>query len=113
MAERSNEEIITQIKAIIETNVKPAVASHGGVIDFVSYDDGHLSLILGGACSGCASSTITLKLGVENMVKHFVPEVKTITAEDDPNSTVDPYFMSDPFMARWDDYEYEDTDESK
>jgi|TARA_B110000305_G_C19339166_1_gene588168 Fe-S cluster biogenesis protein NfuA len=110
MAERSNEEIITQIKAIIETNVKPAVASHGGVIDFVSYDDGHLSLILGGACSGCASSTITLKLGVENMVKHFVPEVKTITAEDDPNSTVDPYFMSDPFMDRWD--EYEDTDES-
>jgi Fe-S cluster biogenesis protein NfuA len=102
MAERSNEEIITQIKAIIETNVKPAVASHGGVIDFVSYDDGHLSLILGGACSGCASSTITLKLGVENMVKHFVPEVKTITAEDDPNSTVDPYFMSDPFMDRWD-----------
>jgi Fe-S cluster biogenesis protein NfuA len=110
MAERSNEEIITQIKAIIETNVKPAVASHGGVIDFVSYDDGHLSLILGGACSGCASSTITLKLGVENMVKHFVPEVKTITAEDDPNSTVDPYFMSDPFMDRWD--EYEDTNES-
>ena len=110
MAERSNEEIITQIKAIIETNVKPAVASHGGVIDFVSYNDGHLSLILGGACSGCASSTITLKLGVENMVKHFVPEVKTITAEDDPNSTVDPYFMSDPFMDRWD--EYEDTDES-
>jgi Fe-S cluster biogenesis protein NfuA len=105
MAERSNEEIITQIKAIIETNVKPAVASHGGVIDFVSYDDGHLSLILGGACSGCASSTITLKLGVENMVKHFVPEVKTITAEDDPNSTVDPYFMSDPFMDRWDEYE--------
>lgn len=112
MAKRSNEEIITQIKAIIETNVKPAVASHGGVIDFVSYDDGHLSLILGGACSGCASSTITLKLGVENMVKHFVPEVKTITAEDDPNSTVDPYFMSDPFMDRWDEYEYEDTDES-
>jgi Fe-S cluster biogenesis protein NfuA len=110
MAERSNEEIITQIKAIIETNVKPAVASHGGVIDFVSYDDGHLSLILGGACSGCASSTITLKLGVENMVKHFVPEVKTITAEDDPNSTVDPYFMSDPFMDRWD--KYEDTNES-
>jgi len=110
MAERSNEEIIKQIKDIIETNVKPAVASHGGVIDFVSYDDGHLSLILGGACSGCASSTITLKLGVENMVKHFVPEVKSITAEDDPNSTVDPYYMSDPFMDRWD--EYEDTDES-
>ena len=61
-------------------------------IDFVAYKDGHLDLILGGACSGCASSTITLKMGVENMLKHYVPEVKTISAEDDPNSTVDPYY---------------------
>ena len=50
--ERTNEEIIEQIKHIIEQYVKPAVASHGGVIDFVSYDKGHLQLILGGACSG-------------------------------------------------------------
>jgi len=106
MAERSKEEIVEQIKHIIETNVKPAVASHGGVIDFVDYDEGHLKLILGGACSGCASSTITLKMGVENMVKHYVPEVTMITAEDDPNSTVDPYYMSDPFMERWDEYDY-------
>ena len=91
---RSNEEIIEQIKYLIEENIKPAVASHGGVIDFVDYDDGHLKLILGGACSGCASSTITLKMGVENMVKHYVPEVHTITAEDDPNSTVSPYYTS-------------------
>lgn len=108
--DRSKEEIIEHIKHILETNVAPGVAQHGGVIDFVDYDNGHLSLILGGACSGCASSTITLKMGVENMVKHYVPEVKTITAEDDPNSTVDPYYMSDPFMDRWD--EYEDIDES-
>ena len=98
MAERTDEEIIEQIKYLIENNVKPAVASHGGVIDFVKYEDGHLDLILGGACSGCASSTITLKMGVENMVKHYVPEVKTISAADDPNSTVDPYYMQDPFM---------------
>jgi len=111
MAERSNEEIITQIKKILEEYVTPAVASHGGVIDFVDYKEGHLRLILGGACSGCASSTITLKMGVENMVKHYVPEVHTITAEDDPNSTVDPFYMSDPFMDRWDEYEIEDTDE--
>ena len=93
---RSNEEIIEQIKHVIDQNIKPAVASHGGVIDFVDYDDGHLKLILGGVCSGCASSTITLKLGVENMVKHYVPEVHTITAEDDPNSTVDPYYSYSP-----------------
>ena len=89
---RIDTEIIEQIKYLIETNIKPAVAGHGGVIDFVSYKDGHLQLILGGACSGCASSTITLKLGVENMIKHYVPEVLTVSAEDDPNSTVDPYY---------------------
>lgn len=110
--DRTDEEIINQIKGIIEEYVKPAVASHGGVIDFVSYKDGHLSLILGGACSGCASSTITLKMGVENMVKHYVPEVHTISAEDDPNSTVDPYYRMDPFMENFDQYESWNTDES-
>ena len=100
---RSKEEIVEQIKELIESNVKPAVANHGGVIDFIDFDDGHLKLILVGACSGCASSTITLKLGVENMIKHYVPEVTLVTAEDDPNSTVDPYYMSDPFYDRWDE----------
>tara|TARA_Y200000002_G_scaffold369117_1_gene362909 strand:- start:782 stop:1102 length:321 start_codon:yes stop_codon:yes gene_type:complete len=99
---REQEEIITQIKELIETNVKPAVAGHGGVIDFVDYDDGHLKLILGGACSGCASSTITLKLGVENMIKHYVPEVHTVTAEDDPNSTVDPFYTDMSYYDRMD-----------
>lgn len=104
---RSDEEIVAQIKELIETNIKPAVAGHGGVIDFVDYKDGHLQLILGGACSGCASSTITLKLGVENMVKHYVPEVQTISAEDDPNSTVDPYYAYGPDMM-YDGMDYYD-----
>ena len=91
MTDRTDEEIIEQIKHIIETNVKPAVASHGGVIDFVSYKDGHLDLILGGACSGCASSTITLKMGVENMLKHYVPEVNAVDGMDDPNFN-NPYY---------------------
>ena len=69
--DRSKEEIIKHIKHILETNVAPGLAQHGGVIDFVDYDNGHLRLILGGACSGCASSSITLKMGVENMVKHY------------------------------------------
>ena len=115
MTKRTDEEIIEQIKKILEEYVKPAVDSHGGVIDFVSYEDGHLQLILGGACSGCASSTITLKLGVENMVKHYVPEVQTISADDDPNSTVDPYYAFDPFMERFDEYDEiaDDTDKRK
>ena len=92
MTTRTNEEIVTQIKELIETNVKPAVANHGGVIEFVSYDDGDLLLELGGACSGCAGSTMTLKMGVENMLKHFVPEIKNVEAFDDPHSTVSPFY---------------------
>ncbi len=106
-----SEETINQIKKVLDTYVKPAVDSHGGVIEYVDYKDGHLRLMLGGACSGCASSTITLKMGVENMVKHYVPEVHTITAEDDPNSMVDPYYARDPFMENFDQYESWNDDE--
>ena len=97
MTTRTNEEIITQIKELIETHVKPAVANHGGNIEYVSYENGDLLLELGGACSGCAGSTMTLKMGVENMLKHYVPEIKNVEAFDDPMSTIDPYY-TDPFM---------------
>ena len=111
MAERTNEEIIEQIKSLIETHVKPAVASHGGNIEFVSYDKGSLLLELGGACSGCAGSTMTLKMGVENMIKHYVPEVTSVEAQDDPFSTVDPFY-TDPFMFDdWEDKTEEGQDE--
>ena len=107
---RSDEEVIEQIKDLLETKVSPAVAGHGGAIGFTSYKDGHLVLELQGACSGCAGSTMTLKKGVEQMIKHYVPEVKTIDAEDG-FSTVDPYYAMDPFMDRWDEYELEDQDD--
>ena len=111
MTDRTNEEIISQIKELIETQVKPGVASHGGNIEFVSYDKGHLLLELGGACSGCAGSTMTLKMGVENMLKHFVPEIQNVEAMDDPFSTVDPYY-TDPFMFNeWDTIEMVDIED--
>ena len=97
MIQRTDEEIITQIKELIESHVKPSVAEHGGNIEFTSYADGHLQLELQGACSGCAGSTATLKYGVENMIKHYVPEVQSVDA-DNGYSDVDPYFMNnDPF----------------
>ena len=102
MTQRTDEEIITQIKELIETHVKPGVAGHGGNIEFLSYTDGHLQLELQGACSGCAGSTATLKYGVEEMIKHYVPEVQVVDAEDG-YSEVSPYFMNDdPFgQAQW------------
>lgn len=87
-----DDEIIAQVKQLLEERVQPAVASHGGSVNFVSYDNGTLHLQLSGACSGCAGSTTTIKFGVENMMKHYIPEIQEVVAEDDPNSTVDPYF---------------------
>ena len=93
---RTDKEIIKDIHGLIESRVQPAVASHGGKINFISYDDGKLVLELSGACAGCAGSTMTLKYGVENMVKHFVPEVSSVEAIHDKNSTVEPYYKEEP-----------------
>ncbi|MGH1398829.1 MAG: NifU family protein [Alphaproteobacteria bacterium] len=68
-------EIVVQIKELIETRVRPMVMMDGGDIVFDSFDDGIVYLSMRGACAGCPSSTMTLKSGIESMLKHFVPEV--------------------------------------
>lgn len=73
-------EIIEQIKEILDTRVRPAVAQDGGDITFQSFEQGVVFLNMKGACAGCPSSTLTLKRGVENMLKHFVPEVIEVRA---------------------------------
>jgi len=90
--ERSRDEIITDIKNTIDEYITPAVAEHGGMIEFKDFDKGTLTVILGGACSGCAGSFMTLQNGVEQMITASVPEVKFVDAEHDQNSTVDPYY---------------------
>ncbi len=73
-------EIVTQIKELIDTRVRPAVAQDGGDIVFDSFTDGVVYLHMQGSCSGCPSSTATLKSGIENMLKHYVPEVLEVRA---------------------------------
>jgi Fe-S cluster biogenesis protein NfuA len=73
-------DIIDQIKELIETRVRPAVAQDGGDIVYKGYRDGHLYLSMHGACSGCPSSTMTLKRGIESLIKHYVPEVESVEA---------------------------------
>jgi Fe-S cluster biogenesis protein NfuA len=73
-------EIIDQIKDLIETRVRPAVAQDGGDIVYRGYKDGTLFLGMQGACAGCPSSTITLKRGIESLIRHYVPEVETVEA---------------------------------
>lgn len=74
-------EIVKQIKELIETYVKPAVEMDGGNIEFKSFDKGIVTVILQGACSGCPSSTVTLKSGIEGMLKRMVPEVTEVVSE--------------------------------
>ena len=73
--EPADAEIVAQIKELLDTRVRPAVASDGGDIVFRGYRDGVVRLHMQGACSGCPSSSATLKHGIENMLKHYVPEV--------------------------------------
>jgi Fe-S cluster biogenesis protein NfuA len=73
-------DIIDQIKELIETRVRPAVAQDGGDIVYKGYRDGHLYLTMHGACSGCPSSSVTLKRGIESLIKHYVPEVESVEA---------------------------------
>src|SRR3954464_15900347 len=73
-------DVIDQIKELIETRVRPAVAQDGGDIAYKGYKDGHLYLSMHGACSGCPSSTVPLKRGIESLIRHYVPEVESVEA---------------------------------
>lgn len=76
-----DDDVVKRIKELLENYVKPAVEMDGGAIQFRSYDDGVVSLMLQGSCSGCPSSMITLKSGIEGMMKRMIPEVKEVVAE--------------------------------
>jgi Fe-S cluster biogenesis protein NfuA len=78
--DEEDDEIVSQIKELLETRVRPAVAQDGGDIVFHRFEDGVVYLHMQGSCSGCPSSTATLKAGIENMLRHYVPEVTEVRA---------------------------------
>jgi Fe-S cluster biogenesis protein NfuA len=73
--EGPDSEIVEQIKQLLDTRVRPAVAQDGGDITFHGFDRGIVYLHMQGACAGCPSSTLTLKMGIENLLRHYIPEV--------------------------------------
>lgn len=79
-AAADDDEVVAQIKDLLETRVRPAVAQDGGDIVFQDFRDGVVYLHMQGSCSGCPSSTATLKMGIENLLKHYVPEVVEVQA---------------------------------
>jgi Fe-S cluster biogenesis protein NfuA len=80
LAAAEDDELVTEIKELLETRVRPAVAQDGGDIIFDRYEDGIVYLHMQGSCAGCPSSTATLKAGIENMLRHYVPEVLEVRA---------------------------------
>jgi Fe-S cluster biogenesis protein NfuA len=71
-------EVVNQIKTLLDTRVRPAVAQDGGDITFHGFDRGVVYLTMQGACAGCPSSTLTLKMGIENLLRHYIPEVTEV-----------------------------------
>ena len=96
---RVQDEIIKDIKTILEEKVAPSVAAHNGAIGFIDFamDTGVATLKLSGSCSGCAMSKITLHRGVEDMLKHYVPEVQAIVGKDDEEAKEQGY---EPYIPR-------------
>ena len=78
-----DDDVVKRIKELLENYVKPAVEMDGGAIQFKSYQEGVVNLMLQGSCSGCPSSMITLKAGIESMMKRMIPEVKEVVAESE------------------------------
>jgi len=76
-------DVVKRIKELLENYVKPAVEMDGGAISFLGYDEGVVRLMMQGSCSGCPSSMITLKAGIEGMMKRMIPEVKEVIAESE------------------------------
>ena len=73
-----DENIVIQIKDLLDSRVRPAVAQDGGDITFHGFDRGVVYLHMKGACAGCPSSTLTLKMGIENLLRHYIPEVTEV-----------------------------------
>ena len=81
LSEEEESEVITKIKKLLHDHVKPAVEMDGGAIDFKSFENGIVTVLMKGACSGCPSSTMTLKAGIENLLKRMVPEGEAVESE--------------------------------
>ena len=96
---RSLDEIVEDIKTVLEEKVEPNVAAHNGSIGFINFasDTGVATLKLSGACSGCAMSKMTLQQGVERLLKHYVPEVQAIVGKDDEEAAGQGY---EPYIPR-------------
>lgn len=101
---KTKEEVLKEVEGIMEKYVNPNVEAHGGQVNVLDFDPetGVLHTQLSGSCSGCAGSTMTLKMGIESTLMHFIPEISAVTSEDDPMFS-NPFYSDSSFYA-FDDY---------
>lgn len=79
-----DDEVVAMIKELLEARIRPAVQEDGGDIAYRGFEDGIVKVQLQGSCVGCPSSSVTLKMGIENMLMHYIPEVKAVEAVEQP-----------------------------
>jgi Fe-S cluster biogenesis protein NfuA len=89
---RTDKEVVAEIENLIKIQIQPSVEMHGGVVTLQSFENGVATMFMSGACSGCASSTLTLKMGIQQLLQHYIPEVKLVEGVDDEESEVKPYY---------------------
>lgn len=101
MTTRTKEEIVAAIVEQLDEKVAPMVDQHGGIVKFIDFDmeNGYVELMLSGSCSGCAGSSMTLKYGIENLLMHYVPEVKGVIGHHDPMTMSQPFFSNPNFYS--------------
>jgi len=109
---RTHQDIVNEIETVLKDKILPSVAAHKGEIKFISFHKGVVRLLLSGSCSGCAMSKITLHRGVENTLKHYIPEVTSLIGEDDEEAKAQgytPYFPKDkePDWKKLSGHQYE------
>ena len=117
--DRVQKEIEENINHVIKTKIQPGVDAHGGIVklDNFNVETGVATMLMSGSCSGCASSAATLKQGIENMLKHYIPEVKSVEGVDDPAykkeiNPLAPTMSYEEMLNELEQYETEDKKEN-
>ena len=87
-----SEELKTRVQELIETMINPAVASHGGFVELIDVQDNRVYLQMGGGCQGCGAADITLKSGIERLIKEEIPEIAEVLDTTDHGSGQNPYY---------------------
>ena len=92
MSDESATDLKDKVQALIDTMINPAVAGHGGFVDLIDVKDNKVYLQMGGGCQGCGAADITLKQGVEQLIREFVPQVREILDSTDHAAGQNPYY---------------------